>query len=132
MKLVAIILLSVLIPSCSKSRAEFPGIKLIECESYVINGEETRLCFDQLVSDSRCPHNMDCIWAGVGVAKFTFHKNNEFHTLTLATMNVTNQYSKDTTVAGYKIELLDLHPYPGTIANPQAEDRTAEVMLTRL
>ena len=133
MKLAAICIFIVALPHCSKTKSEnSPFIPINECRNYTLNSETTRLCFDEVITDSRCPHTVDCIWAGTAAARFTFNKGNESHSIILATNPVANLYSKDTIVAGYKIEFIDLQPYPGTSSNPLPSDRKAEVKLTRL
>ncbi|HEX7844181.1 MAG TPA: hypothetical protein VF476_00190 [Chitinophagaceae bacterium] len=133
MKLAGIIFLVVALPYCSKIKENNPSsLRLKECGRYVYNGETTRLCFDSVVSDSRCPANVVCVWEGTAVAKFSFHKNNEAYSLTLATRAVPTQFSKDTIVAGYKIEFINLLPYPGTVENPLPKNARAEVKVTRL
>ncbi|MEI9807362.1 MAG: hypothetical protein WDO16_05455 [Bacteroidota bacterium] len=125
--------------ACTKSIA--PGaedddssyIKLSDCADSTFAGETVRLCFDSVVADSRCPKNVICIWQGAAVGKFTFTKLAETHTLTLATITSGPAFRKDTTISGYKIELLDLIPYPETpgSAPPSAEVK-AKVKITKL
>ncbi len=133
MKLAGLFLLVLVIPNCSKQKADNPPfVKLNECGNYVYSNETTRLCFDSVVNDSRCPANAICVWEGTAVAQFTFHKQNETYPLKLATNAIPGQFSKDTTIAGYKIEFINLHPYPGTDPNPVPANTRAEVRVTRL
>ncbi len=101
-------------------------IALNQCKQQTTSGT-IRLCFDQLVSDSRCPRNARCIWQGVAVANFTFSVNNQPATFTLATNNSKPPYTSETTVQGYKIKLLNIFPYPGD----QASEVQAEVEVTQ-
>lgn len=59
------------------------------------------------VSDSRCPLDVTCIWAGRASA--TFHIYNKMHsqTITLITNENTTSY-----VDSYEISLIDILPYP--------------------
>lgn len=78
----------------------------------IFSGDNARFCFDSVISDSRCPINALCIWQGAAEARFALTVHGETHVLTLATLSLPGTYRKDTTVAGYKIEFLDLIPYP--------------------
>lgn len=63
------------INSCSKSGVELKegtlNIVLRRCADGKISGDKLTLCFDTLISDSRCPANAMCIWQGTAVAKFS-------------------------------------------------------------
>ena len=123
--------------SCSKSGVKFREgaveITLHECANGIISGDKLSLCFDALVSDSRCPANAMCIWQGTAVGKFSFTKNKQTHTFDLATINMPPTYHKDTTLLGYKIEFTNLSPYPGTVPNPIPDNqRKAEIKITKL
>ena len=122
--------------SCSKSgnrlREGIVELKLSECESGTISGENLKLCFTAVVSDSRCPANAMCIWQGTAVGRFSFTKGNETSTFDLSTVDIPPTYNKDTVLMGYKIEFVNLHPYPGTVPNPIPDrDRKAEIKITK-
>ena len=123
--------------SCSKSadkRLKEGTIELILNESAEgnIDGDKVKLAFDALVSDSRCPANAMCIWQGTAVCKFSFTKNNETSTFELSTLNMPPTYHKDTVVLGYKIEFINLLPYPGTVTSPAPNDQIkAELKITK-
>jgi hypothetical protein len=48
----------------------------------------------------------------MAVGKFSFLINTDKHTLTLSTLRF-GPYNRDTIVGAYKIELLNIDPYPG-------------------
>ena len=122
--------------SCSKSgnklREGIVELKLSECESGTISGDKLKLCFTAVVSDSRCPANAMCIWQGTAVGRFSFTKNNETAIFDLSTLDMPPTYNKDTVLMGYKIEFVNLHPYPGTVPNPIPDSqRKAEIKITK-
>jgi hypothetical protein len=132
---IAIICLGVL-SACEKSATDIEGatrtIQLHECTP-LPGSSDSRLCFESVVSDSRCPANANCIWGGTAIARFSIAKHDaRIHVLTLATpLPVT--YGRDTVVAGYKIEFVNLHPYPSLGAPPvPASEIKAEVKITKL
>ncbi|MTK53487.1 hypothetical protein [Paludibacter sp.] len=62
------------------------------------------------VSDSRCPINAICVWAGNGAVTFTLFVNGNPSILTLNTTLGPKVISSQ----GYKVTLLELLPYPGS------------------
>ena len=107
-------------------------VTLYHCGSFIPNSE-VRICFDSLLSDSRCPIGMDCVWMGVGVGKFSLSTNGATYPFKLATTAMPYFGPKDTIVAGYKIELINLSPYPGTMPEPIPDNvRKAELKVTKL
>ena len=132
---IPLIVSGLFINSCSKSGLLKEGtlvLGLNKCVSGKISGDKLTLCFDSLIADSRCPANVVCIWQGTAVAKFSLRKNNEPTSFTLATINMSPNYRKDTTIMGYKIEFVNLSPYPGTVPDPIPNDRIkAELKITK-
>jgi hypothetical protein len=121
--------------SCSKKDIELREgtveLALKRCGSGDIGNDNLRLCFDSLISDSRCPANAICVWAGSAVAKFSLRKDGESGTFTLATLKHGN-YNRDTVLFGYKIEFVNLSPYPGTVPTPVPADKVkAELKITK-
>ena len=123
--------------SCSKSADKrlqegTIELKLHESAEGRIEGDKVKLSFDAVVSDSRCPANAMCIWQGAATATFSFTKNNDAHRFNLSTITMKPNYTKDTVIAGYKIEFINLLPYPGTVADPIPDtQRKAELKITK-
>jgi hypothetical protein len=123
--------------SCSKSADKrlqegTIELKLHESAEGRIEGDKVKLGFDAVVSDSRCPANAMCIWQGAATATFSFTKNGNTHRFNLATITMPPTYTKDTVIAGYKIEFINLSPYPGTVADPIPDSqRKAELKITK-
>ena len=108
------------------------ALKLHEFAKGKIAGDDLTLSFDKVASDSRCPANAVCIWQGAATAKFSFTKNGELHSFDLSTITKSPAYAKDTTIAGYKIEFINLSPYPGTFTPPAPDDQIrAELKITK-
>lgn len=77
---------------------------------------QSYICLDSVVSDSRCPQGVVCIWAGEARARFKIEKyigNPVFIDLL--------EGVKDTVINGYKFTFLKLLPYPtyGSQINPE-------------
>lgn len=101
-----------------------------QCKEYKNAGTNVKLCFNELVEDSRCPVNAMCIWAGAAVGSFTFTKGNETVNFNLSTLRTTTP--KDTIIAGYKIELIDITPYRQLNSPPPLSEIKAEVKVSKI
>ena len=138
---IAIFLFICLLNSCSRSPIESPEdnlpqghllVTLNQCTP-VFSGSAVRVCFDSLLSDSRCPANATCVWMGFAACKFSLCNNGETYPFRLSTLTMPGYMSKDTIVAGYKVEFINLSPYPGTVPEPVPGNmRKAEVKVTKL
>ena len=112
------------ISSCRKTNLtnELAPIKIGECGAQMINGNNISICFNELLEDSRCPINADCVWQGVARAGFTFKAKGQEASFDLATLNMNPIYRQDTVLFGFKIHLVDLLPYSGSPnSNPVAK-----------
>src|SRR4029079_3700015 len=101
MIIVLLIGLGILI-SCKKNKTiddDALRIRLYSCANPIVSGTQVQLCFDSLLTDSRCPCNADCIWRGYAAGKFSFSVDGQTHQLRLAEFAVRPFFPKDTTVA---------------------------------
>ena len=108
---------SVALVCCDKPVEEtqytFPVIELHHCGDTAINGNIVQICFDSVLSDSRCPMNASCIWEGEASVKLSLHTGTVHQSFKLSTFNNPPTFRNDTTISGYKIKLLSVSPYPG-------------------
>jgi hypothetical protein len=118
--------------SCKKESGSLNEnyIPINKCQAYNIDGKTLTCCLDSIIQDSRCPINTFCIWAGIGVARFTINTENSAHTITLCTQKFA-PYNKDTTIAGFKIEMISLLPASDLNKVFNYNDYTAEVKITK-
>ena len=83
---------------------------------------------DSVMEDSRCPYNVECIWAGNAKAKFVFGLNNQ---LKVFSLNTLDSFMRDTIISDYKIQFIQLRPYP-VYPNPiHQKDYIARIKITR-
>jgi len=100
--------------SCSKDDENFSQpATVISLQSTIglKNSNSATLRFDEVVSDSRCPANALCAWAGIAIVKFTLKDGLEEFPFMLSLMP--GYPKQDTIIKGYHIEFFDLNPYPG-------------------
>jgi len=83
---------------------------------------------DSVTEDSRCPYNVECIWAGNAKVKFDFIINNKLNQFSL---NTSTGFLTETIISGFKIQLIELKPYP-VYPNPILQkDYIARVKISR-
>ena len=82
----------------------------------VTGGSLPIVCFESIITDSRCPIGEECIWAGYAAVKLSI-KNDAGITqhFSLSTLLYPNYPipPNDTTISGYHVKLVNLLPYPG-------------------
>lgn len=71
--------------------------------------------------DSRCPTDVQCMWAGQVSARFQVSSNNIPATEVVLTEGAGTDTQSTTTVDGYQIQLGEVTPYPNT-QNPIEPD----------
>lgn len=120
--------------SCKKKKTDIPSSTYISwkaCSQTNYGNGAVKICFDSLLQDSRCPTGVICTWQGTAIAKFSFTVNNDQQDITLSVLHYPSLYPSDTTIMGYKIEFLDLQPYPKVDVTPNISDYKAEVKITK-
>lgn len=110
-KLIAVFITTTLLIACKKENE--PGIPetsltLRECSNLGSNSLPL-ICFDSLVTDSRCPANAICIWQGVVVVKLSLIDDSSLKSFYLSSFKNNGSYPpNDTTIDGYKIKLINV------------------------
>ena len=119
--LTAFLFLVLVLFSCKKSNdQDVLTIPLDDCVNRVYGSDSLQLCFEEIVEDSRCPANANCVWQGIGKARFVLELNGQQHVLHLSTSELAPHYTMDTTIGAYHFQLKHLNPYPGTNAPGEA------------
>lgn len=100
--------------------------------SVKINTEErangVRIKFVELVEDSRCPVDTNCIWAGNAKIKVRVTRNGRSRVIELNTM--TN--GSDPVFAGYKFRLTDLDPDLRSNVRINRNGYVARILMTKV
>ncbi len=122
-----LIFATLFICSCKKQTATINGTYNIKLGAWVSLNKNVSICFDSLITDSRCPANAFCLWGGVAVAKFSYRQNNTVMPFTLATVPF-NTFLTDTTINQIKILFQDITPRP-VLNNPNKNDITAIIKI---
>lgn len=85
-----------------------------EGENRFLNKYQMNVTFKRISEDSRCPKDVNCIWAGVAVAEIeVMGTATRPVTLSLASLdNKGRNYHQSADFNGYKITLTEVNPYP--------------------
>jgi hypothetical protein len=116
--------------TCKKDTVMFNEnyIPVNKCQSYF--SDSLTCCLDSVLQDSRCPVNVVCVWQGIAVVRFKVTTSNAVHSITLANWKF-QSYITDTTVAGYKIEFVNLNGQKDATKLFGYNDYVAEVRVTK-
>ena len=97
---------------------EFPlneAFALAGGQEAAIAGEGLRIHFDEVIEDSRCPAQVECVWTGQArIAVGAQAIEGPPKTLVFNTNPAPGQNVQTGTVGEYVITLLSLEPYPQT------------------
>ena len=82
------------------------------------------ICLDTVLSDSRCPSDVVCVWAGEAIARFKIEKYNGFPIFIDL-----KEGAKDTLIDGYRISFVKLLPYPASAHQTKPEEYKARIVI---
>jgi hypothetical protein len=101
---------------------------LIACKDCAGDPENQRyICFDEVVSDSRCPSGAQCVWAGAARVRLKYEKPNEKSVI--FDLNTIQGGRSDTIIDGFKFSLLNVLPYPSLGYAIEQKDYKAEILI---
>jgi len=98
-----------------------------ECRFNLDN--QTYICFDSVIGDSRCPDGAECIWAGDAKIKLKYVRSNGDPVYFTLNTNIT--FTNDSIIDGFKYTLLNLYPYPSLIHHTDQKDYKAELLIEK-
>ena len=117
--------------SCKKN-LELGSRSSVSLKNCIQNkSDDIKVCLDSVIEDSRCPLDVVCVWQGTAVAKFSVTVNDQERPVTLATYSRPGFPPSDTILLGYKIEFLDLLPYPEVGKTHDISEYRAELRITK-
>ena len=127
----------IILIGCSKNKnKEFSStlflndtVQISPIETLYNYNENISFSLDSIINDSRCPSNVTCIWEGNAEVKFRFSLNNIETNFTLHTNGGFN-FNTDTIIDNYKIELINLYPYPEDPGIIPQHDYVTEILIT--
>jgi hypothetical protein len=98
-----------------------------ECKFNTEN--QTYICFESVISDSRCPKGAECFWAGDAKVRFKYVRLNEDPVY--FNLNTNISFTNDSIIDGYKFTLLNLYPYPSLMHHTDQKEYKAEIVIQK-
>jgi hypothetical protein len=99
--------------TCNKSQVAASDINSATLHNCTGNLAEPYICFDSLLTDSRCPTGAVCIWQGTALIKISFHEKGNVHSFIMSLKGFPSMgYTSDTILNGYHVVFSSLEPYP--------------------
>jgi len=106
--------------ACKKNNVKAFGIPagISGIDSAVINSctkniAPVYICFDSVLTDSRCPSGAECFWQGTALIRVSFHETANTHNFVMSLKGFPGlDFTSDTTINGYNIIFSDLKPHP--------------------
>ena len=105
---------------------EFP----VKVGQQITIGDNLRVKFAAVPEDSRCPSDVNCVWAGNAVVTVELTEGQCTTTLRLNT-HQNPQAPENTKVGPYRVKLVKLDPYPRSTQKISAGDYTATLVVTK-
>jgi len=143
-RLIVIITITAFIFSCEKT-STFPEYDNMDVTtSFVLNNPiilqggtcagdlqtHTYICLDSVMNDSRCPEGVECFWEGNAEARFKFVNPDESQIF--FNLNTNRNFTRDTTIGGYKFTLNGIYPYPSIKSIILHKNYRAEITIEKV
>jgi len=104
------------------------SVKVRVGQTIVVAGIRVR--FSNVESDSRCASDVVCVWEGDAVANFVVEQNCECDSPTFELRLHTTLEPKSGSAYGFRVQLLELAPYPRTTSPIRKDSYEAWVRIT--
>lgn len=137
MKNILLILLTLLVYSCSKdvnhpisqNNLKVGGNVILDygkCLKTI--DKEYEICLIS-INDSRCPSDVVCVWEGDAAVEFNLKSNTENNYFTL---HSNNKFQQDTIINNLKIKLLNVFVDPDSDNPPNQSGYSVELSISKL
>lgn len=93
-------------------------------------GTDLQVKFTGVPQDSRCPSNVNCVWAGNAEVVLEWVADKCPTSITLNTHG-TGETGNESKVGGYRVKLIKLEPYPHSEKKISPSDYTATLLVTK-
>jgi hypothetical protein len=104
---------------------------LREGQRVPLKGTSLWIKFVVVESDSRCPSDVNCVWAGNAAVQILANTGGRSKTLTLNTGRG-GAFVGEIEYKGYRVKLVDLSPYPRSDRKIAAGDYAATLLVIKL
>jgi hypothetical protein len=138
LSIISALFLLLLLTNCSKN-SELTGdssfnlndtLKLAINKSAINNENQLTINIDSVLSDSRCPSDVVCIWEGNAAVRFLLVNDGKETKFVLNTHGGVN-FKSDTIIDKYSIQLVNLEPYPISTKVISNDEYVAELLIKK-
>jgi hypothetical protein len=105
-------------------------LKLSPGQEVAVARTKLRIKFIVVESDSRCPTDVKCVWAGNAAVKLQLSGLGKSQSVTLNTSQA-GQFVSETIYQGYKVKLVDLSPRPLSTQKIAPSDYQATLLVIK-
>ena len=99
-------------------------------ERAMLEGTQLRIKFMAVESDSRCPKNVTCVWAGNAAVSLYLSTRTGNMTITRNT-STSPQFVTDSEYRGFRVKLVSLSPYPRSKRKIALGDYIATLLVSK-
>ena len=124
--------------ACEKEKSTETGFELNTpfdlqfAETNQSTEDDISVNFFEVLSDSRCPSDVTCVWEGESSVKINFKVGETDTPLTLSTHKLQGQGPQADTLGNYVIRLLEVSPYPESTQQIPNEDYEIRLQIDEL
>jgi hypothetical protein len=138
LSIISALFLLLLLSNCSKNN-ELTGdssfslndtLNLAINKSAINNENQLTIKIDSVLSDSRCPSDVVCIWEGNAAVRFLLVNDGKETKFVLNTHGGVN-FISDTIIDKYSIQLVNLKPYPISTKVISNDEYVAELLIKK-
>ena len=97
----------------------------------MLKGEKLRIKFAAVESDSRCPSDVTCIWAGNAAVRLEVSTNRRSRESVTLNTSKASAFGTDKVFDGYKLQLVGLAPYPRSSQKIEDSEYTATLIVSK-
>lgn len=99
-------------------------------EMLTLENVDLKITFDSVLTDSRCPLGVQCVWEGNAEIQFDLLLENSVQHIIKLNTNPT--FRQDTVIHGVSIRLIELKPYPVYNEEQKYSDYKAKLLITKI
>jgi len=128
-----------LFPFLASCQSEAP------CDTYQLNApieigfnktisfcdESISITFSKLISDSRCPENVVCVWQGLAEIEVLVNLDGQEKTFRLSTYPPFNNIPSEVIFGDYHFGLQNVFPYPNTSKSHRENDYSIQMLVEK-
>ncbi|MEN2281890.1 hypothetical protein AAGF08_07095 [Algoriphagus sp. SE2] len=93
--------------------------------------EPFTITFSKIISDSRCPENVVCIWQGLAEVEILVNLNGREKSFLLSTYPPFNNIPSEVNFGDYTFVLVNVLPYPNTTKSYREKDYSIQLLVEK-